>query len=222
WLPTATEAMIAQPSQRQSGRLFMAMLARLKPGISIEQATAEMRVLDRARLDDMVRTFNSAGWLKAGIDVEPAAAGTSILRERVSRPLFALMAMVAVLLLLACINIASLLLARGAAREREMALRVAIGASRLRLWRQVLAESLLLSGTGGVIGIAVAYVGAASLIRILLSGRPMVGLPEQLDRRAAGSACAALHCGRCSVHRPALWTGAGVERVFIGADLDVA
>jgi predicted permease len=180
WLPTAPEAMIAQPSQRQSGRLFMAMLARLKPGVSIEQATAEMRVLDRARLDDMVRTFNSAGWLEAGIDVEPAAAGTSILRERVSRPLFALMAMVAVLLLLACINIASLLLARGAAREREMALRVAIGASRLRLWRQVLAESLLLSGTGGVIGIVVAYVGAASLIRILLSGRPMVGLPEQL------------------------------------------
>jgi predicted permease len=88
--------------------------------------------------------------------------------------------MVSVLLLLACINIASLLLARGVAREREMALRVAIGASRMRLWRQVLAESLLLSATGGVIGIALAYVGAATLIRILLSGRPIVGLPQQL------------------------------------------
>jgi predicted permease len=180
WVPTAIEAMIARPSQRENGRLFMAMLARLKPGISIEQATAEMRVLDRARVEDMVRLFNSAGWLKARLDVEPAGAGTSILRERLSRPLLALMAMVGVLLLLACINIASLLLARGVAREREMALRVAIGASRLRLWRQVLAESLLLSGTGAVIGIALAYVGAATLIRILLSGRPLVGLPEQL------------------------------------------
>jgi putative ABC transport system permease protein len=181
WLPTAMETVIAQPSQRQNGRLFMALLARLKPDVSIEQATAEMRVLDRARLEDMVRTFNSAGWLEARLDVEPAGAGTSILRERVSRPLLALMAMVAVLLLLACINIASLLLARGVAREREMALRVAIGASRLRLWRQVLAESLLLSGTGGIIGIALAYVGAATLIRILLSGRPIIGLPEQLS-----------------------------------------
>jgi predicted permease len=180
WVPTAMEAMIGRPSQRESGRLFMAMIARLKPGVSVEQATAEMRVLDRARIEDMVRLFNSAGWRQARIDVEPAAAGTSILRERLSRPLLALMAMVGVLLLLACINIASLLLARGVAREREMALRVAIGASRLRLWRQVLAESLLLSGTGGVIGIALAYLGAETLIRILLSGRPMVGLPEQL------------------------------------------
>ena len=129
----------------------------------------------------MARRFKIPGWLQAHLDVEPAGAGTSVLREQLGRPLLALMAMVAVLLLLACVNIASLLLARGAAREREMALRVAIGASRLRLWRQVLTESLLLSGAGGVLGIALAYAGAVALVRVLLSGRPMIGLPTQIQ-----------------------------------------
>jgi putative ABC transport system permease protein len=180
WLPMALEPLIARAGPRQSGRPSMAIVARMKPGVSIEQATAEMRVLDRARLDDMVRVFGNSHWLNARLDLEPAGAGTSVLGERLGRPLLALMAMVGVLLLLACVNIASLLLARGAAREREMALRAAIGASRLRLWRQVFAESLLLSGSGGIIGIAVAYLGATTLVRILLSGRPIVGLPPQL------------------------------------------
>jgi predicted permease len=182
WLPTAVETMIEQPSQRQSGRMFLAVMARLKPGVTIEQATAEMRVLDRSRVEDMSRIFNNnPQWLKARLDVEPAGAGTSILRENLSRPLLALMAMVAVLLLLACVNIASLLLARGAARAREMSLRVAVGASRWRLWRQVFAESLLLSGCGALIGIALAYAGATTLVKILLSGRQMVRMPAQLQ-----------------------------------------
>jgi predicted permease len=182
WLPTAFETMIAQPSQRQSGRMSLAVMARLKPGVTIEQATAEMRILDRPRVEDMARIFNNnPQWLKARLDVEPAGAGTSILRESLSRPLLALMAMVGVLLLLACVNIATLLLARGAAREREMSLRVAVGASRWRLWRQVFAESLLLSGGGALIGVLLAYAGATTLVRILLSGRPMIRLPEQLQ-----------------------------------------
>jgi predicted permease len=180
WLPTAMEPMIERPSQRQSGRMFLAVMARLKPGVSIEQATTEMRILDRPRVEDMARIFSIPGWLKARLDVEPAGAGLSVLRERLGQPLLALMAMVAVLLLLACINIASLLLARGAAREREMALRAAIGASRVRLWRLVLAESLLLAGGGGIVGVALAYAGATTLVRILLSGRPIIGLPAQI------------------------------------------
>jgi predicted permease len=182
WLPTAFETMIAPPSQRQSGRMFLAVMARLKPGVTIEQATSEMRVLDRPRLEDMSRIFNNnPQWLKARLDVEPAGAGTSILRESLGRPLLALMAMVAVLLLLACVNIASLLLARGAARQREMSLRVAVGASRWRLWRQVFAESLLLSGGGALVGIALAYAGASTLVQILLSGRPAIRLPQNLQ-----------------------------------------
>ncbi|HKE84694.1 MAG TPA: ABC transporter permease [Vicinamibacterales bacterium] len=180
WLPVAIEPLIARPSQRESGRPSMAIVARLRPNVSIEQAAAEMRVLDRSRVEDLARFFNIPEWRKARLDVEPAGAGTSVLRERLSRPLLALMAMVAVLLLLACVNIASLLLARGAAREREMALRAAIGASRWRLWRQVLAESLLLSAGGALIGIFVAFAGASTLVRVLLSGRPIIGLPEQI------------------------------------------
>src|SRR6185503_80378 len=149
----------------QAGRMGVRVLARLKPDVSIEQAQAEMRVLDRVWVEEMARTFKIPGWLQAHLDVEPAGAGTSILRESLSRPLLALMAMVAVLLLLACVNIASLLLARGAARAREMSLRVALGASRWRLWRQVFAESLLLSGGGALIGIALAYAGATTLVR---------------------------------------------------------
>jgi predicted permease len=172
--------MLQQPSQLQAGRLGVKVLARLKPDVSIAQAQAEMRVLDRVWVEEMARTFKIPGWLQAHLDVEPAGAGTSVLREQLGRPLLALMAMVAVLLLLACVNLASLLLARGAAREREMALRVAIGASRLRLWRQVLTESLLLSGAGAVLGVALAYAGAVALVRVLLSGRPMIGLPTQI------------------------------------------
>ena len=93
------------------------------------------------------------------------------MRDRFATSLVVLMAMVALLVLIACTNIASMLLARGAARAHEMAVRVSLGAGRVRLVRHVLAESLLLSAMGGVIGVALASVGAETLVRIMLSGR---------------------------------------------------
>ena len=200
WVRVAIEPMVQQPSQLQADRLGVKVLARLKPDVSIEQAQAEMRILDRVWVEEMARRFKIPGWLQAHLDVEPAGAGKSVLREQLGRPLLALMAMVAVLLLLACVNIAGLLLARGAARNREMALRVAIGASRMRLWRQVLTESLLLSGAGGVLGVALAYGGAVALVRVLLSGRPMIGLPGARSRSTCSriSACCFLRpASRC-------------------------
>ena len=97
-----------------------------------------------------------------------------------ARPLFALKAIVGLLLLLACTSVATLLLARGAARQREMTVRVALGAGRLRLVRQVLTESLVLAAAGSLLGIVFAYFGADALMGIVTSGR-MPGMASHIE-----------------------------------------
>ena len=149
WVPAAMEPMLQRPSRRMDGTMSVGMMGRLKPGVTIEQALAEMRVLDRYRLEDMAKTRQSAASIRdVTIELEPAAAGFAALRDRFATSLLVLMAVVALLLLIACTNVASMLLARGAARQHEMALRVSLGAGRVRLVRQVLTESLLLVRDG--------------------------------------------------------------------------
>src|SRR6266566_1239027 len=156
WLPVAMEPLIQTPSHLADGSLGVGLVARLKPGVTLEQAQAEMRVLDQPRLAELEARSHDAQWRHVTLNVEPAGAGLSMLRDRFASSLLLMMWAVGVLLLVACINIASMLLARGAARRREMAVRVALGAGRLRIVRQVLTESLLLSTVGGVCGVFVA------------------------------------------------------------------
>jgi predicted permease len=180
WLPVAMEPLLQKPSHLADGSLPVALVAHLKPGVTTQQAQAEMRVLDRPRLADLETRSHDAQWRQVTMDVEPAGAGLSILRERFATSLLLMMSAVGVLLLLACINVASMLLARGAARRREMAVRVALGAGRFRIVRQVLTESLLLATMGGVCGVLLAYAGAGALVKIIASGRSPLHMPQPL------------------------------------------
>ncbi|MGA3235522.1 MAG: ABC transporter permease [Bryobacteraceae bacterium] len=186
WVPSAVEPMIHPasrngPVQVRPGALQL--VARLRPRVSIEQARAEMAVLFRWTLEERIRASKDPVTRQLTFAVEPAGAGLSTsLRNQFAKPLLALMAVVGLLLLIACTNLANMLLARGAARRHEMAVRVALGAGRFRLMRQVLTESLLLSAAGGLLGILLAYFGAGALVRIMTSGR-MIGPPIDIQVR---------------------------------------
>jgi predicted permease len=155
------------------------LLARLKPGVSIEQARAEMAVL----FQTVVNAPEAGPFVKEmKLRIEPAGDGVvTPVRQMLSTPLTVLMATVGLLLLLACANLAGLLLARGASRQHEMAVRVCLGAGRTRLLRQVLAESLLLSLLGCALGIFLAYFAAHALIRVFASGRFILGAPVHFE-----------------------------------------
>jgi len=179
WLPVAMEPLIQRPSRRASGELTMSVMARIKPSVPPGQARAELSAINRDRNEEIAKRGDPR-WRQVTIDAVPAAAGLSRLTFVYARPLFALMAIVGLLLLLACTSVATLLLARGAARQREMTVRVALGAGRLRLVRQVLTESLLLAAAGCLLGIVFAYFGADALMRIVTSGR-MPGMPAHIE-----------------------------------------
>ncbi len=171
WLPHSS----ASPATR------LLLMGRLKPGVSLQQARAEMTVLYQFTIEERSGNSKDPVTRQLKIELEPAGAGLSLLRDHFDQPLLALMALVGVLLLIACINIASLLLARGAGRRGEMAVRISLGASRLRLVRQVLTESLMLSVAGSLLGILLAYFGARALLRIITSGRQIIGLPRSFE-----------------------------------------
>lgn len=171
WLPVAIEP-IMHPGPRYANTRYpwLKLLGRLKPGVSIEQARAEMAVLFQWTIEDESKKRNDPNLRLMKSEVEPAGAGLSRLRDLYAKPLVGLMALVG-LLLIACTNVASMLLARGAARQREMAVRFSLGAGRLRLVRQVLTESLLLSVAGSLLGILLAYFCTGLLVRMMGSGR---------------------------------------------------
>jgi len=157
----------------------LGLLARLNPGVSIDKARAETAVL----FQTVVNAPDAGPFVREmKLRIEPAGNGvTTPLSQMLSTPLTVLMATVGLLLLLACANLAGLLLARGASRQHEMAVRACLGAGRARLLRQTLTESLLLSLVGCAVGIFVAYFAAHALIRIFASGRFVVGAPMHFE-----------------------------------------
>ena len=157
------------------------MLGRLKPGVTLQQAQAEVNVLYRNWLEQDPVSSKDPKARQIHVELEPAGAGLARVRDQYGKPLVLLMTVVGLLLLLACINMASMLLARSAGRQRELAVRVSLGAGRGRLMRQMLTESLLLSAVGALAGVLLAYWGIGVLVRIMASGRAFEHLEIQVQ-----------------------------------------
>jgi predicted permease len=158
----------------------LTMLARLKPGVTLGNAQAEIDVLYRSLLEqNATRSKKSA--METRMELLPAGAGLVRVRDQYGKPLVLLMAVVALLLLLACLNMAGMLLARSAGRQREIAVRVGLGASRGRLAGQMLTESILLSLAGALFGILFAYFGTSVLVRIMATSRAFEHIDIQVQ-----------------------------------------
>jgi len=171
----------------QRGTWWLTLLARLKRGQTTEQAAAAWNGLKpqirESTMPEGLRPANQERYLRAPFVVAPAATGTSALRRNYTEPLRVMLAGVGLVLLIACANIANLLLARVPARRRELSIRMALGASRMSLGRQLLLEGLLLSTIGAAVGLLVAKVGSRLLVRELSTYTSHVVLDVPIDGR---------------------------------------
>ena len=187
-LPFAAEPVIRGQESRLAakGSWWLQIMARLKRGQSLEQANAALRVIQTRITEGASRQIQP-------FTLVAAATGNSSLRNRFERPLLAMVVAVGLVLLVACANIASLMLARTLARRREFSVRLALGSSRWRIARLLLVESLIVAFAGAAVGLVFASWSSAVLVRQLSTWQSTVSLDLGLDWRVLAFT-AALAC----------------------------
>jgi len=169
---------------------WLALMGRLKPGWTVERASAQLTAISpalfEATLPPKYHAEDAKTYLGDKLKAFPAENGFSELRSDYSNPLWMLLAIAGLVLLIACANLANLMLARASAREKEIAVRLALGASRARLIRQLLSESLLLACAGAVCGILLARILSGVLVAMISTQSQTMFLDLSTDYRVLG------------------------------------
>ncbi len=193
-VPLGTEP-LARPRDSaldQRTAWWMEIMVRLRPGQTVDDATGRLRVLQphirAATLPSFRSPADAKQYLSDPFAFVAAPGGRSFLRSRYEQPLTTVLAVVGVVLLIACANVANLLMARASSRRHELALRLALGASRWRIGRQLFAESLMLAAAGAALGVSLAGWGSRVLVAQLSSTAVTVNLDLALDWRVLGFA----------------------------------
>jgi predicted permease len=192
YVPLAMKAEMTPTSDGYDDRAnhYLHILGRLKPQMTIKQASPSLQVIFKPMLDaDLANMTGNISqrfrdrFLAKALILTPAYNGVPTFRENTSTPLYVLMAMVGLVLLIACANVANLLVARGLGRQKEIAIRLAMGASRADIIRQLLAESLVLATLGACAGLMVSAWTSGLLIESIPGQGGVSGLSSSLDPR---------------------------------------